>query len=141
MDQQRFVSYYTGQAGHGLPGFVGAPMMYGRGLGSMLSRAFRFVLPFLKRGATLAKPHLSTAAKGIASDVVSAVTTRLMKGPEKKQDGSGIIQLLHRKRKRSLAALPRVVHKKAKRRKTASHSQRRRRKASGRQLGQGADIF
>lgn len=141
MDQHRFVSYYTSQAGHGLPGFVGAPMMYGKGFGSMLSRAFRFVLPFLKRGATLAKPHLSTAAKGIASDVVSAVTTRLMKGAERKQEGSGIIHLSRRKRKRSQPGLHRVVPKKRKQSKTVSHSYRRARKGTEKQYGRGQNIF
>lgn len=115
MDPQRFVPYYINQAGNGLPGFVGAPVVYGRGLGSMLSRAFRFVMPFLKRGVNLAKPHLKTAAKGIASDVVGAVTSRLVKGQEPVQEGSGLLQLSRRSRKRSLHALPSTGHKKLKR--------------------------
>ncbi len=141
MDHQRFVSYYTSQAGHGLPGFQGAPVQYGRGIGSVLSRAFRFILPFIKRGATLAKPHLSTAAKGIASDVVSAVTTRLMKGSESKQEGSGILRLSRRKRKRSVAALPLEGHKNPKRRKIASHSKRKTRRGPGKRHGLGENIF
>ena len=141
MDPQRFVTYYTNQAGHGLPGFVGAPVMYGRGLGSMLSRAFRFVLPFIKRGAAIAKPHLSSAAKGIASDVVSAVTTQLMRRAEPKQDGSGIVGLSRRKRKRSLTITPSVTHKKRKTRKKASYTRRKGRKGVGGAHARGLNIF
>lgn len=38
MNSQRFVNYYVNKAGGGsLDGFVGAPVMYVRGLGSVLS--------------------------------------------------------------------------------------------------------
>ena len=32
MDPERFIPYYLNQAGNGLPGFAGTPVVYGRGL-------------------------------------------------------------------------------------------------------------
>lgn len=114
MDSQRFVNYYVNQTGRGsLSGFVGTPVQYGRGLGSILSRAFRFVLPFLKRGAYIVKPHLKTAAKGIASDVVGAVTRHIADRASRSQEGSGIGRLARgRRRKRSVALLEHRTSKK-----------------------------
>ena len=126
MDHERFVPYYLNQAGNGLPGFAGAPMVYGRGLGSMLSKAFRFVMPFLKRGVDIAKPHLKTAAKSIASDVVSTVTKRMMRGSDQ-QEGSGILQLTRRKRK--IEALPITTYKRKKRSRSGLSSNRQKKGA------------
>lgn len=125
MNPQRFVNYYVNQTGGGsLQGFVGAPVMYGRGLGSMLSRAFRFVLPFLKQGANIAKPHLKTAAKGVASDLVGALTTRIAKqASQQGQEGSGLLRLAQGKRKRSIRPFSRSVSKK--KRKTSSKTSRK----------------
>ena len=101
MDSQRFVNYYLSQIGHGnrnLPGFIGSPVMYGRGLGSMLSRAFRFVLPFIKSGYQAARPHLGAAAKSVASNLVQSATTKLFNrtGQKGNQEGSGLFKLARR---------------------------------------------
>ena len=115
MDSQRFVNYVN-QTGRGnLTGFVGAPVQYGRGLGAVLSRAFRFVLPFLKQGANIVKPHLKSAAKGIALDVVGAVTSHIAKRTGPPQEGSGLGLLSRGRRKRPIAELSRSVAKKRKR--------------------------
>ena len=137
MDPQRFVPYYLNQAGNGLPGFAGAPMVYGRGLGSMLSRAFRFVLPFLKRGVDIAKPHLKSAAKGIASDVVSTVTSRLMKGSDRdpQQEGSGLLQITSGKPRKSLAVLANNTYKRRKRTQNGLSSNKRKKGTQLRRSG------
>ncbi len=43
--------------------------MYGGGIGGIFKAFFRTVLPLLKRGFSIVKPHLKTAARNIASDV------------------------------------------------------------------------
>lgn len=118
MDSQRFVNYYVNQAGNGsLRGFQGVPVMYGRGLGSILSRAFRYILPFLKQGYNIFKPHLKTATKGIASDVVGAVTSKIINSGNRQQsqEGSGLLRITRKKRKKSTASLPRIISKNKKR--------------------------
>ena len=107
---QRFVKYYVNQAGGGpLQGFSGVPVMYGRGLGAMLSRGLRFIFPFIKRGFEIAKPHLKRAAtglaSGLASDVVGRVTSKLARKEDQEGSGLGIIS---RKKKRK-NALSRVI--------------------------------
>lgn len=98
-DPHRFVSYYESQVGGTLPGFYGAPVMYGRGIGSIFSKLFRFVAPLLKRGFAVAKPHLKTAATNIASEAVQRVVGKLTQ--QRNQEGSGGIMVLsRRKRKR-----------------------------------------
>ena len=124
MNSERFVNYYVNQAGAGsLNGFVGAPVIYGRGLGAVLGRAFRFVLPFLKQGANIVKPHLKSAAKGIAADVVGTVTNRLMNQNAQRQEGSGLPRLARRKGKRPARALS--DHVPRKKRKTVAKLQRK----------------
>lgn len=70
-DPHRFVNYYASQVGHGLPGFAGTPVMRGRGLGSMFARLFKFGVPFVRCGFEVAKLHLKSAAKHIASDIIT----------------------------------------------------------------------
>ncbi len=60
-DPRRFVNYYESQAGRALPGFYGAPVMYGQGIGSIFSRLFHFVSLLLKKGFAIPKPHLKSA--------------------------------------------------------------------------------
>lgn len=97
-DPHRFVRYYEGQVGGSLPGFYGAPVMYGRGIGSIFSRLFRFVSPLFKSGFAVAKPHLKTAATNIATDAVKRVMGKLT---EPRQEGAGGMMVLsRRKRKR-----------------------------------------
>ena len=68
-----YVDYYRNQAGGGLPGYAGGGVMYGAGLGGLFRGLFRMAIPLLKRGFSIAKPHLKSAAKNIVSDVVSNV--------------------------------------------------------------------
>lgn len=98
-DPQRFVRYYESQVGGALPGFTGASVMYGRGIGSLFSRLFRFVSPLVKRGFALAKPHLTSAAKNIASDVMSHAAGKMLfkNNNEGVQEGSGGIMVLSRR--------------------------------------------
>lgn len=60
-DPHRFVHYYVNQAGGNLPGFYGAPTLYGKGIAGLFSRLFRFVSPFVRKGIAIAKPHLRGA--------------------------------------------------------------------------------
>ena len=100
-DPHRFVNYYQNQVGGTLPGFYGTPVMYGRGIGSIFSKLFRFVTPLVKKGFAIAKPHLKTAATNIASDVIGKAMRRIS-GPAEMggQEGSGIMVLSRRPRKR-----------------------------------------
>lgn len=82
----RFVRYYEGQVGSFLPGFYGAPVMYGKGIGSIFSRLLSFVSPLFKTGFAVAKPHLKTAATNIATDAVKRVMGKLT---EPCQEGAG----------------------------------------------------
>ena len=81
-DPHRFVNYYQNQVGGTLPGFYGAPVMYGRGIGSIFSKLFRFVAPLVKKGFAIAKPHLKTAATNIASDVIGGSSDRRSQAPK-----------------------------------------------------------
>ncbi len=76
MDPERYVAYYRSQAGIGLPGYAGGPVMYGAGIGGIFKVLFRTALPLLKRGFTIVKPHLKTAARNIANDVVTSALSR-----------------------------------------------------------------
>lgn len=97
-DPRRFVSYYESQVGGALPGFVGSPVMYGRGIGSVFSKLFRFISPLVKKGFSLAKPHLKTAAKNIASDVISQAVGRMSGASDQGvQEGSGGMMVLARR--------------------------------------------
>ena len=94
---QTYVDYYVHQAGNGLPGFQGAPTMYGSGLGGLFKGLFRMAVPFLKRGFAIAKPHLKTAAKGFVSDVFNNI---MSKTQAQNQDGSGLALTARKKSKR-----------------------------------------
>lgn len=98
-DPHRFVHYYHNQVGGTLPGFYGAPVMYGRGIGAVFSRLFRFVSPLVKSGFALAKPHLKRAAANIATDVLGKAMNKIS-GSKEGQEGSGIMVLSRRARTR-----------------------------------------
>ncbi len=85
------------RAGGGLPGYTGGAVMYGAGLGGLFRGLFRLAVPLLKRGFSIAKPHLKSAAKNIATDVVSNVMSRSYNDNSKPQDGSGVM-VMARKR-------------------------------------------
>ncbi len=47
MDPERYVANCRKQAGNGLPGYAGGPVMYGAGIGGIFKVLFRTVLPLL----------------------------------------------------------------------------------------------
>lgn len=139
-DPQRFVSYYERQVGGALPGFAGAPVMYGRGIGSLFSRLFRFVSPLVKRGFALAKPHLTSAAKNIASDVMTHAAGKIFKNNQEEgvQEGAGGIMVLARRpRKRP----PGQRLSKAKKRRRSGKKNSVGRSRSKRKVASSQDIF
>lgn len=100
LDPNRYVSYYVDQVGNELPGYHGAPTMYGSGIGGIFRNLFRMVLPFMKRGLSIAKPHLKSAAKNIVSEVVANAMTRRASSDPEHQEGSGLMLLSRRLKKR-----------------------------------------
>ena len=138
-DPRRFVAYYEGQVGGALPGFYGAPVMYGRGIGSIFSKLFRFVAPLLRKGFAVAKPHLKTTATNIASDAVKGFMGKLHEN--KNQEGAGGIMVLSR-RARKRPPGERVVSAAFKKRQPAKRSKSVRRRApKRRKSAQSSDIF
>ncbi len=97
MNAANYVDYYRNQADGGLPGYAGGAVMYGAGLGGLFRGLFRLAVPLLKRGFSIAKPHLKSAAKNIATDVISNVMSRSYNDNSKAQDGSGLM-VMARKR-------------------------------------------
>lgn len=96
-DRIDYVDYYRNQAGGGLPGYAGGSVMYGAGLGGLFRGLFRMAIPLLKKGFSIAKPHLKSAAKNIVSDVVTTAMSRGYTGNDRNQDGSGLM-VMARKR-------------------------------------------
>lgn len=86
-----YVNYYRNQASGCLPGYAGGGVMYGAGLGGLFRGLFRMAIPFLKRGFSIAKPHLKSAAKNIVTDVVSNALSRSNNDDSKPQGGSGLM--------------------------------------------------
>nr|DAC81311.1 TPA_asm: cupiennin [Larimichthys croaker adintovirus] len=137
-DPHRFINYYESQVGGALPGFYGAPVMYGRGIGSIFSRLFRFVSPLVKKGFAIAKPHLKSAASNIASDVIKTAVGSMTN--RQNQEGSGGIMVLSRRQRRRppgdrVFSLPN---------KRASHKRKKsvgRSKPKGRKSARSDDIF
>ncbi|CAJ1067371.1 cupiennin [Xyrichtys novacula] len=137
-DPHRFVHYYESQVGGNLPGFYGAPVMYGRGIGSIFSKLFRFISPVVKKGFALAKPHLKAAASNIASDVFSNVG-KFVSGEQKQEGSGGIMVLARRQRRRPPGERLTATSKKrsaGKKRKSVARSRRVKRKSP-----QSSDIF
>ncbi len=92
MAPERYVAYYRNQAGNGLPGYAGGPVMYGAGIGGIFKALFRTALPLLKRGFSIAKPHLKAAARTIASDVVTTALSRSYNDNNNEgQNGKGLM--------------------------------------------------
>jgi hypothetical protein len=58
------------------------------------------VLPFMKRGLSIAKPHIKSAAKNIVSEVVANAMTRRASPDVEHQEGSGLMLLSRRPKKR-----------------------------------------
>lgn len=119
-------------------------MMYGRGIGSIFARLFRFVSPLVKKGFSMAKPHLKTAANSIASDVMKHAAGKLTAHTRgETQEGSGGLMVLARRKRRrppGQRLLPRSGFKKgsvSKRKKSVGGRGGKRRKSGAR----GSDIF
>lgn len=53
------------------------PTCMGSGLGGLFKGLFRVAVPFIKRGFSIVKPHLKTAAKGIINDTVNNIMTNM----------------------------------------------------------------
>ena len=99
-DEAKYTAYYVNQAGGDLPGYSGSRVQYGNGLAGIFRAIYRTVVPLFKRGIAIAKPHLTSAAKNIAGDVMSNVTRAAFSN--KRQDGNGLA-VVTKKRKRTPA--------------------------------------
>lgn len=114
-DEAKYTAYYLNQAGGELPGYSGARVQYGNGLAGVFRAIYRTVFPLIKRGLTIAKPHLKSAAKNIVGDVMSNVTREAFSN--KTQDGNGLAVVTKtRKRRPPTAHVPKS--KRTKRTKT-----------------------
>ena len=91
MTKNIFEDYYTRQAGHGLPVFMGNRYQRGHGLGNILGGLARMVVPVLKRGGqTLLKEGLRTGAD-ILGDVVAGESVKTSAKRRVKQTGSRLL--------------------------------------------------
>ena len=97
-DAERYVNYYISQAGGDLSGYSGASSQYGAGIGGIFRGFFRTMIPLMKKGFAIAKPHLKTAGKGILSDVITSVVSA--NNENKRQQGSGMVAIGRRAIKR-----------------------------------------
>ena len=88
-DPNLYREHYQNQVGKALPGFQGARMQYGDGIGALLGSLARKAVPLLASGAKFVAPHLKQAFKGIAKDVTGKVaqeaTTRLLSTQKRKK--------------------------------------------------------
>lgn len=96
-NEAKYTAYYMNQAGGGgeLPGYIGSRVQYG-GVAGIFRALYRMAVPLILKGVGIAKPHLKTAAKNIAGDVVSKITRAAFN----KQDGSGLVVVTKRPKKR-----------------------------------------
>lgn len=101
MDPEHYIAYYQNQAGNGLPGYMGSGVMYGSnfsGIGGVFKNLFRMAMPFLRRGFSIAKPHLKAAAKNIVSDVVTTALTKSYNTDNNNgQNGNGLMVMTRRR--------------------------------------------
>lgn len=143
-DPALYSNYYRAQAGHGLPGYQGAPVMYGAGVGGVFRSLFRKAVPLLRRGFEIIRPHVKTAARNIARDVVGNVSQAIL-NKVNTQEGAGLVYMKRRKglkRKAAQAQLtgpPRPFKRKAKRRQVTQKKVAKRQR--GRKKGRSRDIF
>ena len=63
--------HYQAQVGHGLPVFVGAHLMRGRVLGSLLGGLIRSAVPLLKSGGKALLQEGAKTGEQLAGDVLS----------------------------------------------------------------------
>lgn len=72
-DPYTYQRHFHRQIGGDLPGFKGARVQYGDGIGSFLGALARKAVPLIKAGVKLAAPHAKKAAKNIAKDLTGQV--------------------------------------------------------------------
>lgn len=105
-DPNLYRNYYKAQAGYGLPGYHGVPVMYGAGVGGIFRSLFRKAVPLLRRGLEIIKPHAKNAVQNIAKDVIGHVSRAVLEKVVKpaKQEGSGLMYIQRKilKRKRDV---------------------------------------
>ena len=68
-DPKLFRDHFHRQVGGSLPGFRGARVQYGDGIGSFLGAMARKAIPLIKAGFKLAAPHVKKAGKNIAKEL------------------------------------------------------------------------
>ena len=71
-------NHFLHQVGGDLPGFKGARMQYGDGIGSFLGVLARKAIPLIKAGAKIVAPHLKKAAKDVAKDMTGRVAQHVV---------------------------------------------------------------
>lgn len=88
-DSHRYINYYNHQAGSGIDGYQGLASQYGGfNIASLFKGLYRMAMPLIRRGVSIAKPHLKHAAKAIVGDVIhNAMASR---GSNEHQGGSGL---------------------------------------------------
>lgn len=143
-DPELYRCYYKSQAGYALPGFHGTPVMYGSGIGGIFRSLFRKAVPLFRKGMELIKPHVKTAARNIAQDVVGHVTKSVLNKIEP-QEGSGYGYLKRRGGvKRKARSMRRGPPKPVKRKRGVSRKQtvrRRKKKKRGVRVQSLKDVF
>ena len=68
-DPTLFRDHFHRQVGGALPGFKGARVQYGDGIGSFLGAMARKAIPLIRAGIKLAAPHVKKAGKDIAQEI------------------------------------------------------------------------
>lgn len=135
-DDARYMTYYTSQAGSGLPGFMGSATQYGAGLGGMFRNLFRFAMPLLRRGFNIATPHIKTAAKAAAKNIAGDIVTSMVnRATAPRQEGSGFVVNHRRPLKRPPQNLQGRDLSSRKRRKTNKCSNNTRKKSKAKRRG------
>ena len=66
---QQDPNIYRRHFGGNLPGFKGARIQHGNGIGSFLGILARKAIPIIRAGVKLAAPHVKQAGKDIAKDL------------------------------------------------------------------------
>ena len=66
---QQDPNIYRRHFGGNLPGFKGARIQHGNGIGSFLGILARKAIPIIRAGVKLAAPHVKQARKDIAKDL------------------------------------------------------------------------
>ena len=79
-DPLTYRHHFHNQVGGDLPGFKGARIQYGNGIGSFLGALARKAIPLIKAGVRMAAPHAKKAAKNIAKELGGKVIQKFPVG-------------------------------------------------------------